>query len=131
MTIETMLDTVNDGWRSLFDINDVLSPQEFRKFAALLGLVEEGPVSYTPEGLAQLLASKGPLLEIGDDGIKDNLIVHIRVITAVKGDGTADHTYVTLADPDIGGIVTERFTDFDRRHTVEEVVQLGLGVFHY
>jgi hypothetical protein len=132
MTVGAMLDGLLDGnWRKLFDDNKPLSGEQFRTFAAALDLVEEGPMSYTPEKLAQQLKSKGPLLEIGDDGIRDNLIVHIRVITAVKGDGTDDHTNVTLADPDGGITYTERFTEFARRHEAEEAVQLGIGVFHY
>jgi hypothetical protein len=131
MSLESFLDGLGGSWRALFDSNTPLSQQEFRAFAGTLGLVEEGPVSYTPEGLARLLASKGPLLEIGDDGIENNQIVHVRVITAVRGDGTPENTFVTLADSATGTIVTERFTIFDQRHAAEEPVQIGLGVFHY
>jgi len=130
-TIESVLDQLGGDWRTKFDANEGLSAAEFRAFAGVLNLVEEGPASYTPQGLARLLTERGPLLEIGDDGIENNKIVHVRIITAVRGDGSADGTTVTLADSATGTIVTEPFSEFDRRHGATDAVDVGLGLFHY
>ena len=132
LSIETVLDGLGGNWREKFDRNEGLSPQEFRAFMAALGLVEEGPQSYTPEGLARLLAAKGPLLEIGDDGIENNLIVHVRIISGIKGDGRAEGTTVRLADSATGQIIpAESFVTFDRRHGATDAVRAGLGLFHF
>lgn len=132
LSIETVLDRLGGNWREKFDRNEGLSPQDARAFMATLGLVEEGPQSYTPEGLARLLSAKGPLLEIGDDGIENNRIVHVRIITGVKGDGRSEGTTVRLADSATGQIISaESFVTFDRRHGATDAVRAGLGLFHF
>jgi hypothetical protein len=131
MTIETALDKLGGEWRGKFQNNEALTTAEARAFFAALGLVEEGPASYTPEGLARLLASKGPLLEISDDDIENNRLVHLRIITAVRGDGSFERTTVSYADTDTSAIDNESFVKFDRRHTARDVVRFGLGLFHF
>jgi len=131
LTIQSVLDGLGGDWRKKFDNNEGLSANQLRAFLAALNLVEEGPASYTPEGLARLLADKGPQLEIGDDGIENNLVVHVRVISAVRGDGTPEHTTVTLADSASGTLVNEAFTEFDRRHDATDPVRFGVGLFHF
>ncbi len=131
LTIESVLDGLRGDWRKKFDNNEGLTANQTRAFFAALKLVEEGPASYTPEGLARLLADKGALLEIGDDGIENNLVVHVRVINAVRGDGTPDGTSVIVADSASGTLVTEAFTEFDQRHDGTDPVRFGLGLFHF
>jgi hypothetical protein len=131
MSIESLLDGLGGEWRGIFDRNEGLTANQFRAFMAALRLVEEGPQSYTPEGLARLLANKGPLLEIGDDSIENNLVVHVRVITAVRGDGTPERTTITLADSATGTIKSEAFTEFARRHEATDPVRFGVGLFHF
>jgi hypothetical protein len=130
-TIESVLDVLGGDWRAKFDANAGVTPTELRAFAGTLNLVEEGPVSYTPHGLARLLREKGPVLEVGDDEVVDNRVVHVRVITAVRGDGTADGTTVTLADSATGTIVAEPFSAFDARHGGAEAVEFGVGLLHF
>jgi hypothetical protein len=131
IAIKDLLDRLGGDWRKKFDNNEGLTANQIRAFFAALGLVEEGPASYTPEGLARLLASKGPLLEIGDDSIDNNRVVHVRIITAVRGDGTPQGTEVKLADSATGTIVPESFTDFDKRHSSTDPVRFGVGLFHF
>jgi hypothetical protein len=131
MTIEAALDKLGGEWRGKFDHNEALTTAEARAFFAVLGLVEEGPASYTPEGLARLLASKGPLLEISDDDVENNRLVHLRIITAVRGDGSLERTTVSFADTATGTIADERFTEFDRRHGATDPLRFGLGLFHF
>jgi len=60
---------------------------------------------------------------VSDDGVEGNQISHIRIVTAVKGDGTASGTTVTL--------VTEPFTEFDRRLAATDPVTPGAGISHF
>lgn len=131
LAITTVLDGVGGEWRAKFDNNEGLTANELRAFLATLNLVEEGPQSYTPEGLARLLQSAGPLLEIGDDSVENNMVAHVRIITAIRGTGKAESTFVTLADSATGTLVTETFVEFDRRHGAEDPVRVGVGLFHF
>jgi hypothetical protein len=131
-TIEASLDALGGPWRGRYDTNTGLNAAQTRAFAAALGLTEEGAASYTVEGLASLLTQKGPLWAITDDDFgKGNRIVHARIVTAVRGDGTPDGTTVTLADPASGTIDTETFRVFAGRLEASEPVRFGTGVFHW
>jgi hypothetical protein len=131
LTVEQVLDSLGGDWREKYDLNQALTVAELRAFLAALRTVEEGPQSYTPEGLARLLGRVGPLFEVGDDGIQNNQLSHVRIITAVKGDGTPEGTTVTLADPATGTNVVESFTAFDVRHASPDPVALMVGIFHF
>jgi hypothetical protein len=128
--VETMLDTLGGDWRARYDRDESLNIADFRAFMAALGLVEEAPRSYTPQGLARLLA-KGPLLTIGDDSVSNNRIVHVRVVTRVTGDATPSGTRVIAADPATGAEAPTEFTTFARNLEASEPVATGLGVFHF
>src|SRR5690606_36368844 len=129
-TIETVLQGLGGDWLTKFQANDGLAPAEIRALLASINAVEEGPVSYSPEGLARLLEDKGPLFEIGDDSVVNNLVIHVRIITAIKGDGTPEGTIVTLLDS-ADGLKNIPFTEFDQRHGGSDVVLSGLGIFHF
>jgi hypothetical protein len=131
LSIESVLDGLGGEWRGKFDRNEGLTKNELRAFFANLNLVEEGAQSYTPEGLSRLLAGAGPLVEIGDDSIENNLVVHIRIITSVKGDGTLNGTTITFAESATGTIKGESFSQFARRHESADAVKFGVGIFHF
>ncbi len=60
----------------------------------LWGLVPEPPQSYTVEAFADLLRNYGPLwVATAEPG------AHVRVITGIQGDGTADGTTLYINDP--------------------------------
>ncbi|MGR6318216.1 papain-like cysteine protease family protein [Micromonospora soli] len=130
-TVEQMLDGLGGVWRSRYDLNQPLSVVELRAFLAAVGLTEDEPTSYTPEGLARLVENVGPLLDVGDDGIENNQVLHIRILTGVKGDGTPDGTTTSLADPATGTVVTETFHVFDQLHGGADPVASMVGVFHF
>lgn len=130
-SVETVVDERGGDWRQKYDLNQPLSVAELRAFGAALDMTEEGPQSYSPEGLSRLVEQFGPLLEIGDDGVENNRISHVRIITGVRGDGKMETTDVMLADPASGTNVVERFTAFDRRHGAADPVALSLGIFHF
>jgi hypothetical protein len=131
MTTEAVLDGLGGSWRSKYDADQGLSTSELRGFTAALALREEGPASYTVEGLARLLGNAGPLWVVSDDSFEGNQIVHARIVTAVKGDGSIDGTTVTLVDPISGGFVTESFTKFAQRLEASDAVKFGVGIYHW
>jgi hypothetical protein len=129
-TQETVLDALGGDWRARFERDEALKPVDFRAFMAALGLVEEAPRSYTPQGLARLLAA-GPLLTIGDDGVSDNRIVHVRIVTRVTGDGTPNGTQVIAADSALGAEKPLEFSAFASNLEASEPMATGLGIFHF
>lgn len=131
MTIAAAMDSLGGGWRANFDANQPLTLGELQGFARAIGLSEEGPASYTPEGLARLLSAHGPLWVISDDSVESNLIVHARIVTAMRGDGTAAGTIVTMADSASGTVVSEDFTTFARRLESGDPVRFGGGIYHF
>ena len=132
LSTETVLDNLGGEWRAKFESKEGLTATQLRAFLAALGLVEEDRRSLTPEGLARLLAEKGPLLEVGDDGIQDNLVVHIRIITGVRGDGTPERTTVALVDPaQDEPVPAEPFIEFAGRHHATDPIRFGVGLFHF
>jgi hypothetical protein len=131
ITPETFLDGLGGSWRTKFDADQGLSSAEVKAFVAAMGLSEEGPASYTVEGLGRLLQSRGPLWVISDDDFEANKVVHARIVTAVKGDGSVDGTKVTLAEPLTGTFTEELFTRFSQRLEGKEAVDFGTGIFHW
>jgi hypothetical protein len=131
MTTEAVLDGLGGSWRAKYDADQGLTTADLRAFSSGLGLREEGPTSYTVEGLARLLKENGPLWVISDDSFEGNLVVHARIVTAVKGDGAVDGTTVTLVDPIPGTFVTEPYTRFAQRLEATDVVKFGVGIYHW
>ena len=131
MTPETVLDGLGGSWRAKYDADQGLTTSDLRGFTSALGLREEGPMSYSVEGLARLVKAHGPLWVISDDSFEGNHIVHARVVTAVKGDGTVDGTTVTLVDPIVGAFVTEPFARFEQRLEGRDAVDFGVGIYHW
>jgi Papain-like cysteine protease AvrRpt2 len=131
MTPESVLDGLGGSWRAKFDADQGLTTAELRAFADAFGLRQEGPASYTVEGLARLVKQYGPLWVISDDSFDGNKVVHAPIVTAVKGDGSIDGTTVTLVDPIPGAFVTEPFTKFAQRLEAADVVKFGVGIYHW
>lgn len=131
MTVESSMDSLGGDWRAKYDANQSLSSAEFRGFVSAVGLSEEGPASYIPDGIARLLENHGPLFVVSDDMVENNALTHARIVTAIRGDGTADGTDVTLADSATGTLVTEKFTEFARRLEASDTVNFGAGIYHF
>ena len=130
-TIETVLDDLGGTWRAKFDANQALSVAETVGFTKVLGLVAEGPASYLPIGIARLVQTYGPLWVISDDTVENNQLVHVRIVTGITGDGTAETTMVDIVDPDLDQPTTETFAEFARRLEANDVVDVGLGIMHF
>jgi len=97
-----------------------LEPQDTRVFD-IWGMVTEAPQTYTVEGFRQLLENYGPLwVASAEPG------AHIRVVTGIYGDGTADGTTLLINDPweqgmnafranNNGSRTTETYREFIRK----------------
>ena len=131
MTVESAMDSLGWRWRATFELERGLNPGALQSFVRAVGLSEEGPVSYTPKGLARMLDAHGPLWVDSDDSGPENQWSHIRIVTAMRGDGTT----VTFADPAESTLKTELFTHFARRmeapDPVRVTVRLGAGIYHF
>ena len=131
MTVESAMDSLGGDWRTKYDANQAIYIADFRGFLTAVGLFEEGPANYLPNGIARLLGNYGPLLVVSDDMVDNNALVHIRIITSIRGDGSAEGTDVILADSATGTFVTEKFTEFARRLEASEPVNFGAGIYHF
>lgn len=131
-TVEATLDAMGGPWRGRYDADTALTAGDLREFTAALGLAEESATTYTVDGLVALLSAHGPLWVITDDVFgPGNRLVHARIVTAVRGDGTPKGTTVVLADSATGGTESEPFEDFARRLEASEAVAFGTGIFHW
>ncbi len=132
LTVEAALDALGGDWRAKHDADTPVTAAELRDFTTALALSEEGPASYTPAGLANLLAAHGPVWVISDDDFgAGNRLVHARIVVALRGDGTPDGTTVRLANSASGTFESEPFTEFARRLEADEPVAFGVGVFRF
>jgi hypothetical protein len=72
---------------------------QIQGFANALNFKTEAPQNWTPDGYNQLLTTYGPLW-IGTAIFSGTKVYkHVRVLYALKGDGTFDGTIASLIDP--------------------------------
>lgn len=131
LRIHEALEPLGDYWRDKFEADEGLSAVELAAFAGALGLTSKAPTRHSVAGLARLLEDEGPLWVVSDDPFEDNNTVHLRVVTAMKGDGTDEGTTVTLADSSSGSFVTESFTEFARDLEASDPRAFGAGLYHF
>ncbi len=98
-----------------------LLPEDTRMFQ-YWGLIAESPQTYNPTDIRDLLIrTKGPLWVATHEGCP-----HIRVITGISGNGTADGTTLYINDPwergmttfgpsNRGSVYTETFAEFEAK----------------
>jgi hypothetical protein len=131
-SIETVLGDLGGEWLAAYKSGQALTVPQLHAFGQALGLSEEPRNPVTIDGLLQLLEKHGPLWVIADDSIDNNKLVHARIVTALKGDGTADGTEVTFIDTAPGDFAPpETFTTFLRKFTSTDAERVDLGMLHY
>jgi hypothetical protein len=130
LSVDEVLDGLGNRWRAKFEAGEVLSATDLAAFARALGLVEQAPMEHSVRQLAEVLQDHGPVWVISDDGFEGNDTVHLRVVTAMKGDGTPEGTIVTLADSASGGFVAESFAELARDLQAADPVSFGAGIYH-
>jgi len=131
LTVTAAADQLGGGWRSMLDADHPLSVAEVVSYSGALGLVAEPPMDYLPRGILRLLQQHGPLLVIGDNAIDGDHLVHARIVTGLRGDGTSDGTTVRYLDPADGGTHDETFTEFLSQIDTSDAVATGLGIMHF
>lgn len=85
----------------------------------------------TVDGLLKLLDDHGPLWVITDDSVADNKLVHARIVTAIKGDGSADGTEVTFIDTAQGEVPPESFKEFSQKMIANDTADIDVAILHY
>lgn len=111
-TISDAMNAAGSKYHAMFTKDQGMPGADKAAFLSTLGLHAEAPQNYTAEGWAALLKKHGPLWVTTDDRPDGQFAVHARVITAIKGDGTASGTNFTLIDPATGQVVTETVMGF-------------------
>ncbi len=127
LSTETVLDSLDGSWRGRDDEDQVLSLADFRALAVAPGLSEDPPQAYTTDGLVRSLSQLGPLLAIGTDGIVNDALARLRIVTSIRGDGSPDGTIVDVTDLEVGAAVPLTFRAFDQLHPAS----MTTGLFHY
>ena len=131
LIVTAAADQLGGGWRSLLDADHPLTVAETVSYTGALGLRSEAPMDYLRRGILRLLQTYGPLLVIGDNAIAGDQLVHARIVTGIRGDGSPDGTAVRYIDPADGGSHDETFTGFSAQIDASDAVATNLGVMHF
>jgi hypothetical protein len=132
LTLQAVADRAGAKWRQRLDAGQGIRAAELPEFASALGMRSESPQSYLPRGILRLLRAHGPLWAVGDDAVAGNHLTHVRIVTGIHGDGSPGGTNVSLIDPAPSvGPTTMSFTEFAAKQEATDVVQTGLGLYHW
>jgi hypothetical protein len=110
--IERALGDVGQKWVNLFRADTGSSAEQEAELFAAAGLVAEPLASYTLEAWEGMLRQYGPLAVIIDVDPSDKRAMHMVVVAGIHGDGTADGTTLTIADPARGDKRAVKFSAF-------------------
>lgn len=130
MSIDTALEELGGQWLEAFKTGQALTIPELHAFAAALGLKEETKAPATVDGMLDLLQRHGPLWVITDDSVDNNKLVHARIVTAIKGDGTVDNTEVTFIDTAGGQAPPESFKEFAQKMITADTATVDVAILH-
>jgi uncharacterized protein YycO len=104
MTINDALAGVKQRWVDLFTSGRGISSAAKNDFVADAGLIAEPPMNPSIEAWGDMLRRYGPIWITTDENTTDaGWAIHARVLTAIKGDGTAAGTQIRVIDPARGG----------------------------
>jgi hypothetical protein len=132
LSLEAVADRAGAEWRQRLDAHQGIRAAEMPELARALGMRAESPQSYLPRGVLRLLRAHGPLWAVGDDAVAGNHLTHVRIVTGIHGDGSADGTQVSLIDPDPAiGATTVPFAGFAANLEASDVVRAGQGFYHW
>lgn len=125
LDIAQVMDSVGGDYRSKFDADMGLSASEKPDFLTRMALRAEVPQSYTIPGWEALLRRNGPLWVTTAEG--SGFSIHARVLTGIKGDGTAAGTSFKIVDPGDGAVHSETVETFLRKFEGVARQDLGTG----
>jgi hypothetical protein len=129
--VDAVLEGLGGEWLSAYKAGQALTVAQLRALGQALQLSEEERAPVTVDGLLKLLQDHGPLWVIADDSVENNRLVHARIVTALKGDGTSDSTEVTFIDTATGDFAPpESFTTFLKKFTASDTEAVEIGMLH-
>jgi uncharacterized protein YycO len=136
MPVEHALGTVGQNWVKMYTDNTGLSSADKVKFLAEAGLIAEAPQSFSVEGWEHLLRNYGPIWVTTDEDVRPglkNFSIHARIVTSIRGDGTAEGTRIHVIDPAGGREYDETIADFIPKYEseVRETGHMRIQVVHW
>lgn len=105
------------AYLAMFQANQGLSPPDTGRYTKAIGLRVGPPINFSLPGWRSQLQQHGA---IGVVGLSPFL--HIRVITALKGDGSVFGSFVTVHDPGTAMPYQEVFVTFAQRYEAAATV---------
>lgn len=112
LTIEDALAQAGQHWLDMYRANTGLPGDEHGTFFAAAGLIAEPLQSFSVDGWEQLLRNYGPVIVTANEAPGKAWAMHARVITGIRGDGTAENTQFTIVDPNGGRTYQESIAVF-------------------
>lgn len=112
LSIEDALSQTGQRWLDLYRGNGGLPGAEHGAFFTAAGLVAEPLQSFSVDGWERLLRDYGPLIVTGNEAPGRAWAMHARVITGIRGDGSAENTAFTIVDPSGGRTYQESIATF-------------------
>jgi hypothetical protein len=133
MTIPTAISKAGQSYVNKFNANQGLLGSEKAPFLSGMGLSYQLPQSLAPWGWESLLRQYGPLWVTTDEDPSAGFAIHARVMTGIRGDGTATGTHVDIVDPAGGRSYSERFDVFTRKYEEEALAgkPLRIQIVHW
>jgi Papain-like cysteine protease AvrRpt2 len=128
--LSDLVTRIGPTWQAMFESKEAIPDSQIPGLMEDLGLVAEAPASYLPRGIERLLET-GPLWVVADEDLADNNMTHAEVVTGIVGDGTSQGTKVLVNDPSGSKPRTVVFQDFQNRLEAPDVVNSGLGIYHF
>ncbi len=113
-SVEAAIAGVGPRWSALLakGATTGMSGAEKVDFIADAGLVAVPAMNPSIGGWADMVANYGPLWMTTDEAAGPGFSIHARLLTAIRGDGTAEGTMLHFINPSSGAQVQERFRDF-------------------
>ncbi len=119
LSIETAIGDIGQTWLQKFRNNQGLAADEKIPFLQAAGFQFEYPQSLSIVGWEQILRQYGPIWVTTDEDPSVGFAIHARIMSAIRGDGTPDNTFLTITDPARGNQYQEKFSDFLRKYEDE------------
>lgn len=134
-SIETAMGNIGPIYLTKFRNNQGLSAAEKIPFLQAAGMQFEYPQSLNVTGWEHLLRTYGPLWVTTAEGSDANFGIHARIVTAIRGNGNAQDTQLTIIDPARGNSYQERFseflTKFEREVRVSQAWDGRIQIVHF
>jgi len=135
--IPDVLKVSGKKYGDLFTSNTGLDAADKPAFLKSLGLKAQAPQNFTIGGWEKLLRQVGPIWVTTNEAPAGKFAIHARVLTGIKGDGSATGTVFSIVDPATGTAGTETVAAFVAKFEQMARDDLGAGaeirpqVVHY